>query len=39
MFGLSKKDLTYIVVAAIVGFMLNDLYNAMKAKAGLPPSQ
>ncbi len=39
MFGLSKKDLAYIVVAAIVGFMLNDLYNAIKAKAGLPATQ
>jgi hypothetical protein len=32
-FGLSKKDLTYIVISAIVGFIIKDIYDAMKQKA------
>jgi hypothetical protein len=32
-FGLSKKDLTYIVISAIVGFVIKDIYDAMKQKA------
>jgi hypothetical protein len=32
-FGLSKKDLTYIVISAIIGFVIKDIYDAMKQKA------
>jgi hypothetical protein len=32
-FGLSKKDITYIVISAIVGFIIKDIYDAMKQKA------
>jgi hypothetical protein len=31
-FGLSKKDLTYIVISAIIGFIIKDIYDAMKQK-------
>jgi hypothetical protein len=32
-FGLSKKDLTYIVISAIMCVIVKDIYDEMKQKA------
>jgi hypothetical protein len=38
MLGLSKRDWTYIVISALVGFILADLYQSAKMRLGAAPT-